>query len=80
MGPVVGSTKQLGTPWGSNRESRLTRERSRRCNRGRKPQLRHCHVLARWEGAVSRMIREPEDLPRCKSNIGHEEMAEIDNS
>jgi len=43
------------------RKSRENRERARRCNRGRKPQ--NVTVQLGWEGAVSSMIRKPEDLP-----------------
>ena len=55
--------------WGvllqENREDGLNPSRSRRCIRGRTP-----HTPLRsdsWEGAASRVIREPEDLPRSRS-------------
>lgn len=44
-----------------NREDGSNPSRSRRCNRGRTPQKPLS--LDAWEGAVSRSIREPEDLP-----------------
>lgn len=43
------------------RESRESRERTRRCNRGLNPQNTTVQCLE-WEGAEDRMIREPEDL------------------
>lgn len=42
----------------------VIRVRSRRCIRGRKSQC--ATVLMGWEGEISRMSREPEDLPSLK--------------
>ena len=46
------------------REDGANPSRTRRCNRGRKPQLiATVTPQAWWEGAASRVNREPEDLP-----------------
>ena len=48
------------------REPRLNRGRARRCNRGRTPHNATVLLITGWEGAVSRVIRESEDLPGRK--------------
>ena len=54
---------------GHNRETGENPVRTRRCDRERKPPYATVHfeilisLLNGWEGAVSRMIRESEDLP-----------------
>jgi hypothetical protein len=57
------------------RESRKKRERSRRCDRGRNPRS-HCSGEPGWEGAGSREIREPEDLPTLVLMIPFEDRGE----
>jgi hypothetical protein len=52
-----------GYPFGFNRESRVTRERSRRCYRGRKPQLtRMFHELLSRDREDGRATGQPQGV------------------
>ena len=56
-------TCNVVVPFGANRETGEILVRTRRCVRGRNPQLPLIYHQIDREGAVNRLIRKSEDLP-----------------